>query len=65
MIIQFITDYLFSLYYLLFSPIHLPDIPVSLENTLFSVIDLIFQYGGGLLGVFVRIRQIRLCCPLV
>ena len=32
---------------------------------LISLIDLIFQYGGGLLGVFVRISTLKIILPLL
>ena len=43
----------------------LPDIPDSLYNKVINIIDLIFDYGGDLLGLFVRISTLKIVLPLL
>ena len=43
----------------------LPDIPESLYNKVINIIDLMFDYGGDLLGLFVRISTLKIVLPLL
>lgn len=43
----------------------LPDLPQNLHDTLINFVDLIFNYGGNFIGLFVRISTLKVVLPLL
>lgn len=44
---------------------NLPDLPQNLKDALINYIDLIFNYGGNFIGIFVRISTLKVVLPLL
>ena len=66
MIVEAIENVISQILTFIFSLIpNLPDLPQSLHDTLINFIDLIFDYGGNLIGLFVHISTLKIVLPIL